>query len=233
MKIASMSDLHGSLSHVAPECDVLALVGDLVPLYSSAEDWKQWRELHWVEHKLTRWLKRQPFERCLISWGNHDIVACAPDTRQIVTECLNSIEGVTVLDYDTPSIMIEGVRFSGHPYTPTIQQRNWAFSLPRGDERVGWALDHFVHPQTDVLLSHGPPMGFLDEKERYGCAMLTKKVIEVAPALVLCGHIHECRGMRTQMWNSKGRITKVVNVSIMDADYSAKGGKVQVVDLGA
>ncbi len=233
MKIAAVSDIHGFLSHMIPECNVLCIAGDIVPLLSSAENWKQWQELDWIERKFLRWLKRQPFERCLISWGNHDIVACAPDTRQLVTEMLNNVEGVTVLDADAPSVLIDGVRFSGYPYTPTIQQRNWAFSLPRGDVRNRMALDLHVHPETDVLISHGPPMGFLDDcpNGRVGCAELAKKIIEVCPKLVLCGHVHEARGQRAWMWNERGEQTRLINVSLCDADYSVKGAKVQTYDL--
>lgn len=235
MKIAAVSDQHGMLSHSIPECDVFATVGDVMPLYSSAEDWKHWKELEWVKTKYVRWLKRQPFEHALIVWGNHDIAAMAPDTRSILTEMLNEIEGVTVLDYDTPSVAIDGVRFSGYPYTPTIQQRNWAFSLPRGDARVEMALNMYVHPDTDVLLTHGPPMGFLDlvpeRMENVGCAMLASKIVEVSPKVVMCGHIHEARGQRAWMWNREGFATRVINVSLCDRDYSVKGGKVATYEI--
>lgn len=237
MRIAGVSDQHGFLSHSTPEADVLAIVGDIMPLLSSAENWKQWQELKWVETKYVRWLKRQPATRKLITWGNHDIAAMAPDTRKILTDLLNSIEGVTVLDSDDPSVLIDNVLFSGYPYTPTIQQRNWAFSLPRGDFRVDMALDLHVHPDTDVLLSHGPPAGFLDKvpeggKIRHtGCAMLAKKIIEVAPAVVMCGHIHEERGNRDSMWNHTAKPTRLINVSLCDRNYSVRGAKVQTYDF--
>lgn len=233
MRIAAVSDQHGDLSHSIPECDVLCIVGDIMPLYSSAEDWKQWQELSWVETKFVKWLKRQPFKQCLISWGNHDIAAIAPDTRKILTDTMESVDGVSVLDDETPHESIKGVIFSGFPYTPTIQQRNWAFSLPRGDMRNRLALDHHIHPETDVLLTHGPPLGFLDECDngRAGCADLTHKIIDVAPRLVLCGHIHEQRGKRAWMWNTKGTQTRVINVSICDENYQARGARVQTYDL--
>jgi len=223
--IAGISDQHGKLSHTTPECDVLCIVGDIVPLLSTAEDWKQWQELAWLETKYLRWLSKQRFTHCLVGWGNHDICANSPDTRPLVKAALESMPGVQVLDHDNPSVVINGIRFSAYPYTPTIQQRNWAFSLPRGDERVRRGLDHYVHPETDVLLSHGPPQGKLDHG--YGCAELACKIVEVAPKLVLCGHIHEARGRREEMWNIKGQQTRLVNVSICDREYNEKGAKVQ------
>lgn len=70
MKIAGMADLHGHLNHTSPpDTDVLAIVGDIVPLMSSAEDWKQWQELQWVERKFVRWLRRQLASiRCFYRW---------------------------------------------------------------------------------------------------------------------------------------------------------------------
>jgi len=237
MRVAGVSDQHGFLSHSTPEADVLAIVGDIMPLLSSAENWKQWQELRWVEAKYVKWLKRQPATWKLISWGNHDIAAMAPDTRRILTDLLNDVDGVLVLDNDDPSVVIEGVRFSGYPYTPTIQQRNWAFSLPRGDARVDMALEWHVHPETDILLSHGPPMGFLDrvprdsgKVENVGCAMLAKKIIEVAPAAVMCGHIHEERGNRASMWNCTTKPTRLINVSLCDRNYTVRGARVQTYD---
>ena len=237
MRIAAVSDLHGHLSHSIPECDVLCIAGDIPPLLSTAENWKSAQELHWLETKFLRWLKRQPFDECLIGWGNHDIFAMDPMTRRDAIIMLqNSMPGVTVLDVDNPTTVIDGVRFSAYPYTPTIQQRNWAYSLPRGDHRVELGLDYCVHPQTDVLISHGPPLGFLDlvpdRKENTGCAMLAKKIIEVAPSHVICGHIHEARGQRAWMWNSKGFQTRIINASICDRNYSPKGANVQQFTTG-
>lgn len=234
MLIAGVSDQHGDLSHNVPVCDVLAIVGDFVPLYSSAEDWKQWQELRWAEKKYVRWLKKQPAKRIIVSFGNHDIAAFAPDTRALLKEALESVSNVIVLDDDYPSVVIDGVRFSAFPYTPTIQDRNWAFSLSRSKAATIQVIaEAMIHDDTDVLLSHGPPMGFLDSvrSERVGCAMLTKRIIEVAPTLVLCGHIHEQRGRREWMWNARGELTRLVNASLCDENYSVRGAKVQTYEI--
>lgn len=230
MRIASVADLHGHLSHTIPECDILAICGDIVPLYSSAENWKHWQEYDWMKRKFVRWLNRQPYKHCIITWGNHDIVAFAPDTRaKLYVHLKQNVRNLTILDpADGPSVEIERVTFSGYPYTPTIQQRNWAYSLPRGDYRNELALDRLAS-NTDVLLSHGPPNGFIDEG--HGCAQLSKWIIDNAPSHVLCGHIHECRGQRAWMWNGIGKQTRIVNVSVCDRNYSAAGAKVQVIDL--
>ena len=232
LQIAAASDLHGELGIQFPECDIGILNGDIVPLMSSAEDWHQWQELNWVERKLLRWMKRQPVGKWIVSWGNHDIVSYSPDTRPLVTEMLEGIDAV-VLDDSYPWTVQGGWKFSGFPYTPTIQDRNWAFSLPRGDERVKMCVDHHIESDTDVLISHGPPQGFLDGEngDRFGCAILHCKIVEVCPRVVFTGHIHGARGKRDKMFGSDGKYIKLINTSIVDPSYSPKGGKVQQYKL--
>jgi Icc-related predicted phosphoesterase len=233
MRIAGMADQHGALSSNAPECDVLAIVGDFMPLLSTAENWKQWQEYDWAKTKYVRWLRRQPARRILIVYGNHDIAGCAPDTRAKLREKLEADGRVTVLDDRCPSVEFEGARFTGHSYTPTIQQRSWAFSQARSSHAVKLATDA-IHPDTDILLTHGPPQGLLDtcsNGDRAGCAALMHRMLEIGPVLTLCGHIHEERGKRLRYYDLRGRERRIGNVSIMDREYSAKGGRAQVFDI--
>lgn len=54
---------------------------------------------------------------------------------------------------------------------------------------------HFtkVPEDTDILVTHGPPKGFVDDD--LGCADLTKQVTErIKPRLLVCGHIHSAHG---------------------------------------
>lgn len=232
MRIVGMSDQHGALSSNSPECDVLAIVGDFMPLLSTAENWKQWQEYDWAKTKYVRWLRRQPARRIFVVYGNHDIAGCAPDTREKLREKLEADPRVTVLDDRNPSVVFEGVRFTGHSYTPTIQQRSWAFSQARSSPAVKLATDA-IHPETDVLLTHGPPLGLLDEcaNGRVGCAALMHRLLEVGPALTLCGHIHEQRGKRMRYFDLQGRERRIGNCSIMDSEYNPKGGRAGVFEI--
>ena len=47
-----------------------------------------------------------------------------------------------------------------------------------------------VPPNTDILLTHGPPRGYLDGPKKAGCASLAQEVMQARPQLVVCGHIH-------------------------------------------
>ena len=51
---------------------------------------------------------------------------------------------------------------------------------------------------TDILLTHGPPKGILDETfhpQNVGCEMLRLRIInEIQPKYSIFGHIHEAYG---------------------------------------
>src|SRR5262249_2210897 len=65
----------------------------------------------------------------------------------------------------------------------------WAFNLPRGPALASkWAL---IPADTDVLVTHGPPLGvgdWLGEDGRQGCEELLAAVRRVRPLLHLFGH---------------------------------------------
>lgn len=234
MLIAGAADLHGKLNVSYPEAAVGLIAGDLMPLMSSAEDWKQWQELDWLERKASRWLKRQVARTDAFFFvpGNHDIVFYSPDTRPLARELMAGL-GIIVLDDPSDQLEHGGVKFSGYPYTPTIQDRNWAFSQRRSSPAVEACVDA-IPEDTDVLISHGPPQFLLDGVERgghVGCAHLLRRVLEVGPAAVFCGHVHEQRGLRQHYFGLDGRSRRIINCSIVDEDYNEKGGRVQTLEL--
>ncbi|KAI2665519.1 Metallophosphoesterase domain-containing protein 1 [Labeo rohita] len=76
----------------------------------------------------------------------------------------------------------------------------WGFNLPRGQA----LLDKWnqIPDSTDILLTHCPPLGFLDwvprKMQRVGCMELLNTVQRrVQPKLHVFGHIHEGYGMMT------------------------------------
>lgn len=69
----------------------------------------------------------------------------------------------------------------------------WAFNLPRGEECLSkW---NKIPSDTDILLSHSPPLGYGDlacSGVRAGCVELLATVQErVKPKYHVFGHIHE------------------------------------------
>lgn len=232
MIVSGAADLHGHLGFQFPESGIGLIAGDFVPLYSSAENWKQWQELHWIEHKFVKWLKRQ-VDRCdaffLVS-GNHDIALYATDTRDEATEMIESTGATVLVDPDEAAVH-EGVRIVGYPYTPTIQDRNWAFSQARTSPAARLAAESIR--DCDILITHGPPQFMLDScgSGHAGCAQLAHRILEIGPRVTFCGHVHEQRGKRLTYFDLQGRVRRIINCSIMCERYSPKGGKVQTYEL--
>eukprot|EP00962_Isochrysis_galbana_P022284 scaffold6643_cov133-Isochrysis_galbana.AAC.3 len=105
---------------------------------------------------------------------------------------------------------------------------DWAFNLPRGKPcRDRWAA---IPPETDVLVTHGPPLGHGDlcsTNQRAGCLDLLDEVQgRIRPSLHLFGHIHEGYGV-----TSDGT-TMYANASTCTIDYVAANAPL-VFDLPA
>ncbi|MFZ1612959.1 MAG: metallophosphoesterase, partial [Holophaga sp.] len=131
---------------------------------------------------------------------------------------------------------IEGLRFWGSPWQPSFM--DWAFNLPRMGEklRAKWKL---LPMDTDVLITHGPPYGVLDEVRprmtawgpveegsgNLGCEKLAIRLTTVRPRLHVFGHIHDGAGFL-----QKGGTT-YINASVCDEDYKPVN-PVLMVDLG-
>ena len=130
---------------------------------------------------------------------------------------------------------VAGLRVWGSPWQPWFY--DWAFNLPRGPAlREKWDL---IPYDTDVLITHGPPFGFLDgaarpasgwsdqdevSVEHLGCEELRRALDRVRPRLHVFGHIHEGYG-RGQLAD-----TILVNASNCDEDYRPVNAPV-VIDL--
>ena len=71
---------------------------------------------------------------------------------------------------------------------------------------------------TDVLVTHGPPFGILDQSrpmtDHLGCEELAEVVEKIAPKLHLFGHIHGGQG---RVQGSNG--CEFVNASVLNEHY--------------
>ena len=73
---------------------------------------------------------------------------------------------------------------------------------------------------VDVVITHGPPKGILDEVIDWngkivqtGCEFLAQRILKVQPKVHVFGHIHEGYGI-LDMYN-----IKFINASIMNERY--------------
>ncbi|GGR29313.1 metallophosphatase domain-containing protein [Deinococcus ruber] len=197
MNIVCISDTHKQHARLrVPAGDVLVHAGDVSLRGTAAE----------IQDFLT-WFAAQPHRHKVFIAGNHDFLfeQHPAQARAMIPEGVHYLEdsGVT----------LGGVRFWGSPVTPWFY--DWAFNRREDEIRPHWAL---IPPNTDVLITHGPPLGVLDavrpDHHQVGCPQLAQVLAtRVAARLHVFGHIHESYGQRTQ-----GALTSV-NASVLDHRY--------------
>lgn len=179
MKIVAIADTHNkhaALNGFMPEGDVLVHAGDLTMGGTLAE----------IQTALD-WLNRQEYKHVIVIAGNHDF-AFEHDYKKA------ELDFGQIIYLENNGIEIDGVRFWGSPVTPTFF--NWAFNVDRGDP-IKKVWDE-IPDNTDVLITHGPPMGILDMTPRHenvGCYDLAAKVMHIKPELHIFGHIHYDAGI--------------------------------------
>ncbi|WP_226987416.1 metallophosphoesterase family protein [Parachlamydia acanthamoebae] len=97
-------------------------------------------------------------------------------------------------------VEIHGIKIWGSPITPWFE--NWAFNRHRGDEiKAHWDL---IPSDTEILITHGPCYGILDEVKisrqwtrHVGCEELEKNIHASQIKLHVFGHIHGARNVKT------------------------------------
>lgn len=188
MKILAISDTHMMhQSIVVPECDVLIHSGDACN-HGNMEEFSDFAD--WFS------CQTQAKHRIYVP-GNHDkIVASNPSL------CRSMLDGCSVLVSE--SVVVEGVKFSGTPWTPHIWGAFQALdakqeSYPGLSYRsMEFYLD-YLPGDTDVLICHGPPWAILDQNdhgESCGSLSLLNHLAsgKIRPKCVVFGHIHESFG---------------------------------------
>lgn len=145
------------------------------------------------------WLGSLPHRHKIITAGNHDklldpeYVARFPDRfGESEGQARAELEwhDVAYLNNSSKTLELAGLRrlnVFGSPCTP--KYGTFAFQYP--PIRDVWT--GAIPDRTDVLLSHGPPKGYLD-LEGKGCPQLTREVARTRPRLVVFGHIHRGHG---------------------------------------
>lgn len=176
MRLVLISDTHGNRPNI-PDGDVLIHAGDISMMGTVGQ----------VKDGLV-WISSLPHKVKILIAGNHDFLL--RDEPQTFRDMLP--RGITYLR-DERSVIGE-LSLWGSPWTPEFF--DWAFMLPRG-ERIKEKWD-MIPGGLDVLITHGPPFGILDQTYggmRAGCEELAKAVERVKPRLHVFGHIHEAHGI--------------------------------------
>lgn len=200
MKIVLISDTHCRLHKVEiPPGDILIHAGDLT---SSGG----FQEVAGELHELAK--QHEVFKHIVLICGNHDWLG-EDDPEQMKQLCDDN--GLIYLR--DSGVQLEGLNIWGSPWQPEFC--NWAFNLRRGAAlRNRWAQ---IPDNTNILVTHGPPKGILDECPdgfRAGCEDLWNRVNQLNDLKIhVFGHIHHSYG--TQKLDN----TTFVNASICTERY--------------
>ncbi|MEZ5427958.1 MAG: metallophosphatase domain-containing protein [Pyrinomonadaceae bacterium] len=213
-RIVCISDTHNCNRQIAvPDGDILIHAGDATVNGTRLE----------VEEFLF-WFSSLPHRHKIFVAGNHDwLFEKENRSARLLTANFN------IRYLEDSAVEIEGLKIYGSPWQP--RYFNWAFNLNRGAELAEkWKL---IPEDTEVLITHGPPNGILDEVERKyfientGCEELIKRVEDLAEKklkLHIFGHIHCGYGQREEFG------VRFVNASICDEAYDPTQPPI-VVDL--
>ena len=202
--------MHGYLPEPIPSCDVLILAGDLCPPPYFPVDLCSWFHQKWLDTVFRYWLERRlndGVNHIVAIAGNHDVLF---DYKP---------EAIPVLPWhylQDHSIEIEGVLFYGTPWT-AIPLPNWAYewAFPATEEQQ---VEKYkvILDDTQVLISHAPPYGTLDQNigngVHFGSQALASRRAQLGKlALHVFGHAHA----QPNEWVTRAGVTSM-NVALMD-----------------
>lgn len=198
MKITCISDTHCHHKKIVmPRCDMIIHAGDFT-YHGEFDEVK----------KFLQWYGEQTSKYKLLVCGNHEVEISKQPFQLLQQMCED--QGIQLL-YNSHTV-IEGLTIFGSPYTP--QYGGWAYMKP--DHELA-DIYNSILPDTDILITHGPPLGILDNNSSgYYCGSnsLKNRVEELNLKLHVFGHIHESRG--TRLYDD----TLYVNAAICGIPYT-------------
>jgi len=189
--LVSISDLHSLPLPNLPNGDVLIVAGDLC----EGRPQQLLTRLAEFTSLSTR------FQHIVIVGGNHDRALCEScDERDAVTHddkdervaCRNafrSAPGITYLENSGTTVTLRSGRrlhVWGSPGS-LAKSRQTAFGYREEDAADLWRS---VPEGVDLLVTHGPPKGYLDGDRMLGCIELTKTLWRVRPQVHVFGHVY-------------------------------------------
>ncbi len=202
-RIVCLSDTHNCTNEIdVPDGDILIHSGDATTVGSIEQ----------VE-SFSDWFAGLPHQHKIFVAGNHDWLF------EKKNEYARTLLGRDIIYLQDSSIEIEGLKIYGSPWQPRFF--DWAFNLNRGYELAEkWKM---IPDDIDILITHGPPYGILDEVPRQwgientGCEELRKRVDQIASKgnlkLHIFGHIHCGYGVAERAG------VRFVNASNCDESY--------------
>ncbi|KAF6811210.1 phosphoric ester hydrolase [Colletotrichum sojae] len=201
--VVCISDTHNTQPRLPPG-DILVHAGDLTASGTAAE-----------LRATVEWIKKQPHRHKVVVAGNHDLC---------LDENLEKGEEEEAVDWGD---VIYLNRSSATLQVP--KHDDWAFQYPRSQAAQDpWAGS--VPDGTDVLITHAPPKGHMDDpRGNWGCEMLSAELWRARPRLHVFGHVHCGHGREAVGFDAlQGAYEDVV---LEEAVEKLKGGRVSWAKL--
>ena len=208
MKIWHISDTHGyhDLLKIPDGIDMVIHSGDCSNPRDPYNNEPEVREF-------IHWYKSLPIKYKIYVAGNHDTSI----EKRLVTK--QDFIDYNIIYLENSYEEIDGIKLFGSPHTPEFN--SWAFMKSREKLERFWR--NAIHEPADIIITHGPPKGILDKSyhksgrmEMCGDRSLFNRVLELKPAYMCFGHIHNCEdiinaGMLKlsayDTWFSNGSVT--------------------------
>ncbi|KAG9346926.1 hypothetical protein JZ751_005853 [Albula glossodonta] len=206
-RFVCVSDTHSRTDAIQmPYGDVFIHAGDFTELGLPSE-----------VNKFNDWLGTLPYEIKIVIAGNHELTFDQefmadlvkqdfyyfPSASKLKPESYENVRSLLTncIYLQDSEVTVRGLRIYGTPWGFSFPPHlgypwyyGWGFNLPRGQA----LLDKWnqIPDTTDILVTHCPPLGFLDwvprKMQRVGCVELLNTVQRrVQPKLHVFGHIHE------------------------------------------
>ncbi|KAL7962588.1 Metallo-dependent phosphatase-like protein [Trichoderma compactum] len=188
-----------------PEADVVLHCGDLTKRGQPEEIRKTFSMLR----KLSAPLK-------LVIAGNHDLMLDKAfyeqrfggeeeeydEVSRIIKEAEeDGVKYLTEGTYDLDLANGSRLRIFASPNTPIYGY--WAFQYKSGEH------DFDIPADVDIAMTHGPPLGILDQtraNNNAGCGNLFRSIHRAKPKIHCFGHIHEAWGAHLIRWKADADI---------------------------
>jgi Icc-related predicted phosphoesterase len=210
--ITFISDTHGK--HHLLNKDINHINGDIL-IHAGDFMNSGWNEIEAIE--FFKWFDAiDNYDTKIFIAGNHDRWAeNNPEEFKGILTGYKTIEYLQDEKIDLWDQEDQQLVIYGSPWQPEFY--NWAFNLPRHGEEMKARWDAIPN-DTDILVTHGPPFGYLDipggqSTLRVGCEMLRERVDEFKPKIHIFGHIHGSAG-----YYFNGH-THFINAAVLNEQY--------------
>jgi Icc-related predicted phosphoesterase len=231
MKVLCISDTHGVLpTPPNGEYDVFIHAGDIAPCTSllgniesgfigfpASQDDIALKQLEWYESTFIPWINSINAKHKIIIPGNHDL---ATERYLYRFEQIISRHNIEMLLGSAVKLTTSNGEINVYGYPWIVPVGKWAWCATAETRQT--LLDQMPDVNIDILLSHAPPYGCVDEARggyHIGVPEMNRDFFASRNiGIVLCGHCHEQGGEMTHIDN-----TPVYNIAYTRDKWQTAG----------